>query len=197
MAPRPNDFGFSAWAACAGPGFTFGPRMRHRRHRHRRVFERGDLKFIILGMLADKPMHGYEVMQRLEEESGGFYSASPGSVYPALQMLQDQGHVRSEEQDGKRVYSITDEGRAFLDRNSDRVDDVIDRVSDFGERFAGTAMRDLTKSFVRLAQVSFEAATRHAGDRELVSAVKDVLDRAAKEMEDVRSRSRRAENEGG
>jgi DNA-binding PadR family transcriptional regulator len=114
-------------------------------------------------MLAEKPMHGYEVMQRLEQDSGGFYSASPGSVYPALQMLQDQGYVGSEEQDGKRVYSITEEGRAFLDRNSERVDDVFDRVTDFGERFTGAAMKDLTKSFVRLAQVSFEAATRHAG----------------------------------
>jgi DNA-binding PadR family transcriptional regulator len=196
MGPRPNDFGFSAWAACAGPGFSFGPRFRHR-HRHRRVFERGDLKFVILGMLAEKPMHGYEVMQRLEQDSGGFSSASPGSVYPALQMLQDQGYVGSEEQDGKRVYSITEEGRAFLDRNSERVDDVFDRVTDFGERFTGAAMKDLTKSFVRLAQVSFEAATRHAGDGETINAVKDILDRAARDMGDVRSKSRRPTGEGG
>jgi hypothetical protein len=118
-------------------------------------------------------------------------------VYPALQMLQDQGYVGSEEQDGKRVYSITDEGRAFLDRNSERVDDVFDRVTDFGERFTGAAMRDLTKSFVRLAQVSFEAATRHAGDRETINAVKDILDRAARDMDDVRSKSRRPTGEGG
>lgn len=174
-----NDWGMGAWAACCGPDF-----MRFGRGRRRRgVFDRGDLKYMILALLDEKPMHGYEVMQRLEAESGGFYSASAGSVYPVLQMLQDQGHVASEELDGKRVYRITEEGRAFLERHRERVDDVTDRVSGFGERFGGRGMREVSRSFIRLAQVSFERAMRGAGDVETMEAVRDILDRAAREME--------------
>lgn len=180
MSPRDHDFGFSAWAACCGPSFRgFARRGRARR----RMFDRGDLKYAILGLLEEKPMHGYEVMQRLEEQSGGFYSASPGSVYPVLQLLQDQDYVVSEEVEGKRVYRITDKGRAFLEEHRERVDNVTDRVSDFGAWFGSRSMRDVTRSFVHLAQVSFEAATRASGNAEALKTVKDILDRAAKDME--------------
>ncbi len=186
MGPRPHDFGFNAWASCAGPGFRF----RGGRHRRRRVFERGDLKYMILRLLAEQPMHGYEVMQRLEEEAGGFYSASAGSVYPVLQMLQDEGLLASQEVDGKRVYRITDEGRAFLERHQERVEDVRDRVSDFGDLFGGRGMGELTRSFVRLAQVSFERAMEAAGDPESVTALREILERATRDLEGWRRRPR-------
>jgi DNA-binding PadR family transcriptional regulator len=147
-----------------------------------RVFDRGDLKFAILRLLERKPMHGYEVMQALEEEACGWYSASPGSVYPSLQMLQDQGHVTSEERDGKRVFSITDAGRAFLHENRDRVEDVADRLSDIADRFTGAPMRDLTRSFMRFAQVSWEEAMRHAGDDAALSRLREIIEKATGEM---------------
>jgi DNA-binding PadR family transcriptional regulator len=75
---------------------------------------RGDVKFAILSALAKRPMHGYDVMRELEEQSHGRYRPSPGSVYPTLQMLEDGGFVRSQTIDGKRVYEITDQGRALL-----------------------------------------------------------------------------------
>ena len=105
------EFGFGDWAACCGPGFAaFGIRPK-RGSRRQRVGRRGDLKYVILSLLAEEPMHGYEIIRRLEAESGGLYSPSPGSVYPTLQMLEDQGYVISEQQEGKRVYRITAEGR--------------------------------------------------------------------------------------
>ncbi|MGH7480561.1 MAG: helix-turn-helix transcriptional regulator [Longimicrobiales bacterium] len=178
-----KDHDFSSWASACGPGFRFGGRRRRRR-----VFARGDLKYMILGLLEEKPMHGYEVMQRLEQESGGFWTASPGSVYPVLQMLEDQGHVASEQIDGKRVYRITDEGRAFLGRNRERVDDVADRVSDFGSMFGGRGMGELTTSFMKLAQVSFERAMDAAGDPAAVRSLREILDRAAKDVESWKRR---------
>lgn len=186
MGPGSNDFGWSAWANMCGPGFRFsrGPRRR------RRVFQRGDLKYMVLGLLEAQPMHGYEVMQRLEEESGGFYTASPGSVYPVLQMLEDQGYVRSQEQDGKRVYQITAEGRTYLNEHRDRLEDVTDRVGDFASMFGGRGMGDLTRTFVRLAQVSFERAMEAAGDPEAVSSLREVLERAARDVEDWHRRPR-------
>src|SRR6266852_3133281 len=72
-----------------------------------RFFGRGDVKFALLELLRERPMHGYEMMKALEEKSGGFYRPSPGSVYPTLQMLEDGGLVTSNEVEGKKVYSIT------------------------------------------------------------------------------------------
>src|SRR5215212_4075496 len=124
---RGSPFG-GDWAGWGLGGKREGPGFKWR------FFDRGDLKYVILRMLRDKPMHGYEVMRALEDESGGWYKASPGSVYPTLQMLEDQGFVTALEQDGKKVYTINDEGRKHLDENSHVVDEIVDRVSDFTSR---------------------------------------------------------------
>ncbi|KJH70918.1 PadR family transcriptional regulator [Aliterella atlantica] len=80
---------------------------------------RGDIKFILLGLLSERPQHGYESIKELEARRGGFRRLSPGSVYPTLQMLEEGGYLTSEEVEGKRVYTITDSGRQFLsDRQS-------------------------------------------------------------------------------
>jgi DNA-binding PadR family transcriptional regulator len=73
---------------------------------------RGDIRTAVLAVLAEEPGHGYEVMQRLEAKSEGAWRPSPGSVYPMLQLLEDEGLVRSTERDGKRVFEVTDAGRA-------------------------------------------------------------------------------------
>ena len=119
---------------------------------------------MILELLRDRPMHGYEVMRALEETSRGAYTASPGSVYPALQSLEDEGLVSSEETDGRKVYTITDQGRAFLKSNQDRVDQILHRITDFARHFSGAPMTDVTRSFVRLAHASFEQSIRQVGD---------------------------------
>ena len=91
-----------------GPGGSFGPGGDGPR-----FFGRGDVKFALLELLQERPMHGYEMMKALEEKSGGFYSPSAGSIYPTLQMLEDRGFVTSNDVEGKKVYTITDEGRAL------------------------------------------------------------------------------------
>jgi DNA-binding PadR family transcriptional regulator len=73
---------------------------------------RGDIRTAILAVLTEGPGHGYDVMQNLEDKTGGAWRPSPGSVYPTLQLLEDEGLVRSTERDGKRVFEITDAGRA-------------------------------------------------------------------------------------
>lgn len=172
---RGGGHGWGAWGAGpGGPGFKW------------RFFDRGDLKFVILRMLKTKPMHGYEVMRALEEESGGWYKASAGSVYPTLQMLEDQSFVDAVEQDGKKVYSITAAGQKHLEENSDVVDEIVDRVSDFTSRFFRTEMRDLTKHFSRFAQVTFERTVKWPGDADVLAQVKEIIERATHEMEAVR-----------
>ncbi len=72
------------------------------------------MKFVLLELLQERPMHGYEMIKALEEKTGGFYTPSPGSIYPTLQMLEDGGMVTSADVEGKKVYTITDAGRASL-----------------------------------------------------------------------------------
>jgi DNA-binding PadR family transcriptional regulator len=77
-------------------------------------YGRGNVKFAILDLLKEKPRHGYDIIREMEERSGGAYSPSPGVIYPTLQALEDQDFVKSAEQDGKKVYSITEAGLAYL-----------------------------------------------------------------------------------
>lgn len=189
-----RDWGLGAWANCCGPGvFAFGRPLGAKR----RVVRKGDLKYVILGLLRGQPMHGYEIIRRLEEESGGMYSPSPGSVYPTLQMLEDQGFVASEEADGKKTYRITEEGLAFLEKHTARHDDIFDRFVNLGERFTGAEMRDLTRSFIRLAQVSFDRAVAEGRDEGKIEALKEILDRAAREIEQAWPKSGEPAASGG
>jgi len=87
-------------------------------------FQKGDLKYVILDLLKDKPRHGYDIIRELEEQSYGFYKPSPGVIYPTLQMLEEMGYASSNEQEGKRVYSITEEGLKFLTNQSNVADGV-------------------------------------------------------------------------
>jgi DNA-binding PadR family transcriptional regulator len=101
-------------------GMEGGPRGRrvHGRggHPRGRRMRRGDIRTAVLAVLAEGPGHGYDVMQRLEDKTEGGWRPSPGSVYPTLQLLADEGLALSVDQDGKRVYELTDSGRAEMQR---------------------------------------------------------------------------------
>lgn len=184
---RHDGWGGFGWGDFAwggrGMGGRRGPGMRWQ------IFDRGDLKYVILRLLRDRPMHGYDVMRALEEQSGGCYRASAGSVYPTLQLLEDQGLVRSEERDGKKVYSITDAGRAHLEENSDTVEEIFDRVAGFARQFVRAETGDLTRSFARLAQATFERTMKYPGDATVASRLKEILDRALHDVEGVHPQS--------
>jgi DNA-binding PadR family transcriptional regulator len=87
-------------------------------HRHSGRARRGDVRAAILALLAERPMHGYEVIRELGERTGGVWQPSPGSVYPTLQMLEDEGLVSVEEADGRKRYTLTDQGRTEAERRS-------------------------------------------------------------------------------
>ncbi|PRX48412.1 PadR family transcriptional regulator [Prauserella shujinwangii] len=118
-AHRHGGFGGFGGFGPGGPGgpgpFPGGPGPRGRRrggHGHGRRGRRGDVRSAVLTLLAEQPRHGYEIIGEIGERSGGFWQPSPGSVYPTLQLLADEGLVRSSEDGGKRLYELTDEGRA-------------------------------------------------------------------------------------
>ena len=103
--------------------FIRGERRSHRQSRED-SFQKGDLKYVILDLLKDKPRHGYDIIRELEEQSLGTYKPSPGAVYPTLQMFEDMGYTTSTERDGKKTYTITEQGLQFLAERKDSADEV-------------------------------------------------------------------------
>jgi DNA-binding PadR family transcriptional regulator len=111
----------------------FSDRMFHgerffRGSRRGTSFQKGDLKYIILDLIKDKPRHGYDIIRELEERSYGFYKPSPGVIYPTLQMLEEMGYASSAEQEGKKVYSITEDGLKFLAKKRDIANGVRSQI---------------------------------------------------------------------
>lgn len=96
----------------------------------------GDLRIIVLALLADGPRHGYDIIKALEERSSGIYSPSPGVVYPTLTYLEEVGYVSAVSEGNKKVYAITDTGRAHLEENRDLADMVLDGIEKFGRKMA-------------------------------------------------------------
>jgi len=110
---------FGPWGGPFGPGGPgFGPGFG-RHHRGGRA-RRGNVRAAILALLAERPMHGYEMIQELTNRTGGVWRPSPGSVYPALQMLEDEGLISSQEAEGKRLFSLTEAGRAEAEQAPSR-----------------------------------------------------------------------------
>ena len=105
-----------------------------RRFRSGRKLASGDLQLLILALLAEKPRHGYEIIKAVEERSHGFYVPSPGMVYPALTFLEELGHASVEEEGAKKLYHITDSGRAFLSENQGTADAMLEQLAWFGEK---------------------------------------------------------------
>jgi DNA-binding PadR family transcriptional regulator len=102
--------------------------------RAKRMLAQGDLRLIALALIAEQPRHGYEIIKLFEEKTGDWYSPSPGIVYPTLTYLEEAGHVTAAAEGSKKLYTITDEGRAWLEANRDVVDAVLDRLTALGER---------------------------------------------------------------
>jgi DNA-binding PadR family transcriptional regulator len=140
------------------------------------------MKYVILKLLKDKPRHGYEVMKELEEQMHGCYSPSPGTVYPTLQWLEDEGLVAAKDVEGKKVYEITDAGRAFLEEHRDMVDDIFDRVREAVDRTLGGAMGDVNRSLGRLVKAVYRTGWK-ARDEATRQRLVAILDRVVGEVE--------------
>src|SRR5690606_11389651 len=166
-----------------GPGFWGGPRGQGRGRGRRQMFESGEIKFVILRLLKEKPRHGYEVIKALEERMAGCYSPSPGTVYPTLQLLEDQGYIRAVETDGRKVYEVTPEGVAYLEEHKDVIEEIVDRVRETVRDFTGGAIGELQGEFARLARDTFRHAWRRGPDDPAVRRVAEILKQAADDIE--------------
>jgi DNA-binding PadR family transcriptional regulator len=154
-------FGAGPWGGPMFGGIPGGPGFGRRRRA-----SRGDVRTAALLLLADEPRNGYQIMQELEERSGGLWRPSPGSVYPALQQLEDEGLIRSDEAEGRRLYHLTDAGRTYVDERPDDQpapwETFTDSISDQHGETAGL-MRDVGMAFVQVMHAGSEAQIAEAG----------------------------------
>ena len=190
MCPRKDDWFGELFAGLDPDNWRWEWHGRGGKRRRRGaggpMFESGEIKFVVLRLLREKPRHGYEIIKELEEQFAGFYSPSPGTVYPTLQMLEDQGYVRAVETDGKKVYHITAEGEAFLETNRTTIDDILDRVRATLREVCGGARGEVNEAFARLARVVYRDAWRRAADDPATRRIVEVLNRAAADIEALR-----------
>src|SRR5579871_1737428 len=161
--------GRRGWREHSGHGHGHGGRHGKVRGllRMRRMLAQGDLKLIALALIAEQPRHGYEIIKQLEDKTAGWYSPSPGIVYPTLTYLEEAGYVTAQADGAKRLYTITEEGRAYLAENQDFVSAVLERLAGIGERIARMRRRfgddeedDSVPPLVRAALDNLRDATR-------------------------------------
>src|SRR5208282_2720120 len=117
-----------------GRGFMDGGDMGGRAFGMGRKLASVDLQLLILELLAEKPRHGYEIIKALEERSKGFYVPSPGMVYPALTYLEEIGHATVETEGARKLYHLTDPGRAYLEEHREEADALFAQFTRVGER---------------------------------------------------------------
>lgn len=154
-----NPWGGNPWGG--NPFWRFfhrGPRAR-----------RGDVRAGILALLAEQPRNGYQIMQELEQRSGGQWRPSPGSVYPALQQLEDEGLVRAEESGGGRVFQLTESGRAYVKEHADEVGAPWDAL----RSAAGDEVMDLLGLCRQLGVAAVQVA--HAGNAAQIAQARKVI----------------------
>ena len=150
-----------------------------------RVFGRGDLKYVVLDLLRDRPRHGYDIIRELEERSGGFYTPSAGVVYPTLQMLEDMGAVTSEQQEGRKVYTITDDGRKILEERKDVIDDITDRVRDWVHKGSRSELQMAMREMGDLMALLGRESAQLWNNPEKLRAVRSVIAKTREELQGI------------
>ena len=150
-----------------------------------RLLEHGDLRFVILALLKDKPGHGYELIRALEERTGGAYRPSPGVIYPTLSLLEDEGFVRQTgAEGGRKAYEVTDTGAEALERNRPAVDAVFARL----DEAAQSSPRSSPRVERAMQNLAVALRLRLQGERptdEQIDAIAAAIDEAAAKIERV------------
>ena len=192
-----------------GPGQLFGGESGHGGVGAGRKLNSSDLQLLILSLLAEKSRHGYEVIKALDERSNGYYSPSPGMVYPALTYLAEIAHATVEVDGAKKRYSITPEGIAHLEAHRTTVDTLLEQLAWIGQRmeqvrqaFTGTGVDDAAEAFdeplrrggrshahdfvveIRQARRNLKAAmiAKFGASTDEQKRIADILERAAREI---------------
>jgi DNA-binding PadR family transcriptional regulator len=169
------DFGDEGWSG--------GRRGR----RARRMFESGELRLVLLKLIADEPRHGYDLIRAIEELTGGEYAPSPGVVYPTLTLLQDMGFIEEAPGEGPRkAFQATAEGRAHLEERAEEIEALFERLTDLKPRAENMAGPAIGRAIKNLMTALSHRVGRDGLDEELLLEIAAILDEAAQRIERVK-----------
>jgi DNA-binding PadR family transcriptional regulator len=164
-----------------GPGHRFfreGPGGRGR------VFDQGELRFVLLGLIAEAPRHGYEIIKAIEDRLGGGYSPSPGVIYPTLTLINELGYATVTDTDGgRKLYTITEEGRAHLAANQATVDAVFERMARMSASTSGGRSPQVVRAIENMKTALRLRLSRGPLGEGEAQAIADALDAAARAIE--------------
>ena len=184
--------GGRGWGGDWGPfHFDFGdgpPRGGRGRRGRRRMFGSGELRLVLLKLIADEPRHGYDLIRALEELTAGEYAPSPGVIYPTLTLLQDMGLIEEAKEKGPRKpFQITDEGRKHLEDKAEEVERLFERLEEeFAPRERGSGGPPIGRAVGNLMNALSHRIGRDGIDEELLHEIATILDEAAQRIERVK-----------
>jgi len=162
---------------------------RRREHRHGRrsrsgrVFDHGELRLVVLSLIAEQPRHGYEIIKEIEDRLAGTYSPSPGVIYPTLTLLDELGHATVTEANGKKLYAITADGTAWLAANRPAADTALARMAEVGSVSEGVPTHEITRARENLKLALRLRQSRGPLTAEQVRTIAAALDAAALAIE--------------
>ena len=182
MSGRWGKWGPFEWDFGDGSG-GWGRGRRGRR----RMFESGELRLVLLKLIADEPRHGYDLIRAIEDLTGGEYAPSPGVVYPTLTLLQDMGLIEEAPGEGPRKpFQVTDEGRVHLEERSEEVDALLERLTDLKPREEHSAGPAIGRAVRNLMTALRHRVSREGLNDELLHEIAAILDEAAQRIERVK-----------
>jgi DNA-binding PadR family transcriptional regulator len=148
------------------------------------MFRPGELRLVLLKLIADQPRHGYDLIQSIEEMTGGAYAPSPGVVYPTLTMLQDMGLIEERATEGTRkAFAVTAEGTAHLEERREEVEALIARLTEHGERERRAGGAPISRAVGNLLSALWHRVQREGMDEATLHKIADILDEAARKVE--------------
>ena len=169
------DFGDEGWSGGRGG------------RRARRMFESGELRLVLLKLIADEPRHGYDLIRAIEELTGGEYAPSPGVIYPTLTLLQDMGFIEEAPGEGPRkAFQSTHEGRSQLEERAEEVEALFERLTDLKPRAENMAGPPIGRALKNLMTALSHRVGRDGLDEELLHESAAILDEAAQRIERVK-----------
>jgi DNA-binding PadR family transcriptional regulator len=169
-----------------GRGGFGGPHGRggHGGGGRRRLFDSGELRLVLLKLIADEPRHGYDLIRAIEALTGGAYAPSPGVIYPTITMLQDMGLIEEAKAEGTRkAYAVAPEGTAHLAERSEEVAALIARLAAIGAMEEKTESGPVRRAMMNLRSVLRDRLTHDDVDTDMVHKVAALLDEAAQKIE--------------
>ncbi len=152
--------------------------------RGRRMFDSGELRLVLLKLIADEPRHGYDLIRQVEELTGGAYAPSPGVVYPTLTLLDDMGLIEARQAEGaKKLFAVTDTGTAHLAENAEQVEALMARLADVGAERARTDSASVRRAMGNLREVLIHRLRHEEVAKETLHEIVALIDEAAQKIE--------------